>query len=81
MLPYPSSSSVFIKTSTYINGDCIPEFFLSNTVTILFSFFDRYGVNLFLFFDNLKFVVNTFVGHHSIFVVMVSYKKTNETIT
>ena len=29
---------VFIRTSAYRNGDCISEFFLGNTVTVLFHF-------------------------------------------
>ena len=35
----------------------------------------------FFFFDNLKFVVNPFIGNHSVFVVMVSNKKSNKAIT
>ena len=34
-----------------------------------------------VFFDNLKFVVNTFIGNHSVFIVMIANKETNKAIT
>ena len=85
MLPYQSSSSVFIRTSAYRNGDRFPEFSLGNTVTVLFHFFYCYqGLT-----DNFKLkrrlLINTcLVGrseehrledlaHHSIFVAVVQF--------
>ena len=39
MLPYHNSSIVFIRPSAHRKGDCISEFSLGNTVTVLFHFF------------------------------------------
>ena len=82
MLPYHSSSSVFIRTSAYRNGDRISEFSLGNTVTVLFHFlYCNQGLA-----DNFKFqrrlLIHTclvgrceehrleHLAHHSVFVAI-----------